>query len=155
MTSASQAVTIAVMKEILRYSNCFVCGDQNRHGLKARFFFDGEKAVSEITATPEFEGYRGIYHGGVISSLLDEVMIKAILARGKYVVTVELTVRYQLPVNVGDKINLSGRVVKSKGRVTFTEGEARGTDGRVYATATAKYVEADSRMKNRLMQSAE
>ncbi|UCE25840.1 MAG: PaaI family thioesterase [Candidatus Zixiibacteriota bacterium] len=143
------------MKEILRYSNCFVCGDQNRHGLKAKFFFDGEEAVSEITAAPEFEGYRGIYHGGIISSLLDEVMIKAILAQGKYVVTVELTVRYLLPVMVGDKITLSGRVVRSKGRVTFTEGEARGSNDRVYATATAKYIEAAPEMRKQLMQSAQ
>ena len=47
------------MKEVLKYANCFVCGDENHHGLKARFFYDGEKATTEVTASPEFEGYRG------------------------------------------------------------------------------------------------
>lgn len=143
------------MKEVPKYPNCFVCGDQNETGLKARFYFDGEKAFTEVTASAQFEGYMGIYHGGVISSLLDEVMIKSILARGKYVVTVELTVRYLAPVNVGDRIIFSGRLVKTRGRVNFTSGEACGDDGRVFATATAKYVEADDEMRRRLMKSAE
>jgi len=141
------------MKEVLRYSNCFVCGDQNRHGLKAKFYYDGEKAVTEITAHEDFEGYRGIYHGGVISSLLDEVMIKAILAQEKYVVTVELTVRYFLPVRVGDKVLFSGRVTRQKGRVIFTEGEATGPDGQIFASATGKYVEAGDELRSELVKS--
>lgn len=141
------------MKEVLKYSNCFVCGDHNHHGLKAKFYYDGEKAVTEITAREDFEGYRGIFHGGVISSLLDEVMIKAILAEEKYAVTVELTVRYFLPVRVGEKVRFVGKVTRQKGRVTFTEGEATGAEGQVFATATAKYVEAGADLKDQLMKS--
>ena len=144
---------MSLMKEVLKYANCFVCGDENHHGLKAKFFFDGEKAITEVTASPDFEGYRGIYHGGVISSLLDEVMIKAILAQEKYVVTVELTIRYQAPVMIGDRITFTGKLMKSKGRVYFTEGEATGPEGQVFATATAKYVEAGPEMKEQLMKS--
>ena len=75
------------MKEVAKYPHCFVCGDQNVHGLKAKFFFDGEKAFTEVTADGSFEGYRGIYHGGIIATLLDEVMIKAILAQPVTAVT--------------------------------------------------------------------
>ncbi len=141
------------MKEVLRYPNCFVCGDQNYHGLKARFYYDGQKAVCSITASEDFEGYRGIYHGGVISSLLDEVMIKAILAEEKFVVTVELNIRYLAPVRVGDKVDFAGKVSKRKGRVLFTEGQATGQDGLIFATATGKYVEADEELKGQLMKS--
>ncbi|MEW6413468.1 MAG: PaaI family thioesterase [Candidatus Zixiibacteriota bacterium] len=141
------------MKEVLKYSKCFVCGDSNNHGLKAKFLFDGEKATTDIVASDCFEGYRGIYHGGIISALLDEVMIKAILAEEKYAVTVELTVRYLLPVRVGERVRFTGRVIKTKGRVTFTEGVAMGENDQVYATATGKYIEADPNMKNELMKS--
>ena len=143
------------MKEILKYSGCFVCGDKNSSGLKARFYYDGEKASTEVIASEEFEGYRGIYHGGVISCLLDEVMIKAILALDKYAVTAEITVRFMAPVRTGDRLILTGRIVKNRQRVFLTEGEARGEDGTIYATATAKYVEADSEMKKVLVQSIE
>lgn len=141
------------MKEILKYSNCFICGDRNSHGLHARFYFDGEKATTEVEASSSFEGYRGIYHGGVISSLLDEVMIKAILAREIYAVTAELTIRFVTPVRVGDRIKLTGWVTGTKGKLYFAQGEATGQDGRVYATASAKYIRARDDFEQELMNS--
>ncbi len=141
------------MKEIAKYSRCFVCGDQHEHGLRAKFLWDGEKAVTEVVALDQFEGYQGIYHGGIISTLLDEVMIKAILAQDIFAVTAEMTVRYRKPVNTGDKLRFVGRVTGNRRRVYMTEGEAVGSDGTVYASATGKYIQADEQLKDRLMTS--
>jgi uncharacterized protein (TIGR00369 family) len=141
------------MEEIVRYPNCFVCGENNSHGLKARFFWDGNKAVTEVTATTAFEGYRGIFHGGVIGSLLDEVMIKAILAQGKYVVTAEMTIRFHEPARVGDNLIFVGKVKKQRGRIWVTEGEARTADGRVLATGVGKYIEAKEELRAELTRS--
>ena len=143
------------MKEVLKYSGCFVCGEKNDNGLKARFYYDGKQAVTEVHALEQFEGYRGIYHGGIVSTLLDEVMIKAILALDRYAVTAEITVRFLQPVRTGEKLRLVGRVTKSKGRVFLTEGTAMGEDGQVFATATGKYIEADDDLKATLMDSVE
>ncbi len=143
------------MKEILKYSGCFICGDCNAHGVQARFFWDGEKAVSDVVATDVYEGYRGIYHGGVISALLDEVMIKAILAQDIYAVTAEITVRFIAPVMVGDRLRFTGRVTRRKGRMYFTEGEVVGDEGKVFASATGKYIEARPGLKDLLVQSVE
>ncbi len=143
------------MKEVQKYSRCFVCGDKNEGGLKARFYYDGKQTASEINAAERFEGYRGIFHGGIISTLLDEVMIKAVLALNKYAVTAEMTVRFLQPVRTGDKIRLVGRVTNSKGRVFFTEGQAEGENGQVFATAVGKYIEADEKLKATLMNSVE
>ena len=137
----------------MKYPNCFVCGDKNIYGINAKFYFDGEKAFTELLADEKFEGYKGIYHGGVISSLLDEVMIKAILASNKFAVTAEMTVKYKIPVKVGEKLKFIGIVIKEKGRLFFTEGSAVGEDGTVYATATGKYVLATDELKNQLMKS--
>jgi uncharacterized protein (TIGR00369 family) len=143
------------MKEVLKYSRCFVCGDKNDNGLKARFYYDGEQAVTEVNALEQFEGYRGIYHGGIVVTLLDEVMIKAILALDRYAVTAEITVRFLQPVRTGEKIRLVGRVTKSKGRVFLTEGTAMSEDSQAFATATGKYIEADDDLKVALMDSVE
>jgi uncharacterized protein (TIGR00369 family) len=143
------------MKEVVKYSGCFVCGDKNENGLKARFYFDGEQAVTEVVALEQFEGYRGIYHGGIISTLLDEVMIKTILAQDKHAMTAEITVRFLQPIRTGDKITFTGKVTKSKGRVFFTEGKATGKNGQILATATGRYVEADAKLKAALMNSVE
>ncbi len=139
----------------MKYSGCFVCGDKNETGLKARFYFDGEQAVTEVVASERFEGYRGIYHGGIVSTLLDEVMIKAILARDRYAVTAEITVRFLQPIRTGDKITFTGKVTKSKGRVFLTEGKATGENGQILATATGRYVEPDATLKAALMNSVE
>lgn len=143
------------MKEVVKYAGCFVCGDKNNNGLKARFYYDGEQAVTEVRAQEQFEGYRGIYHGGIVSTLLDEVMIKALLALEKYTVTAEMTVRFLRPVRTGEKIRFVGRVTKSRGRVFLTEGTATAEDGQVFATAAAKYIEADTDLKAALMNSVE
>jgi uncharacterized protein (TIGR00369 family) len=141
------------VKEVVRYPGCFVCGEKNVHGLRARFFFDGREAFTEVVCTEDYEGYRGIFHGGLIASLLDEVMIKAILAQEYFAVTAELTVRFIRPVLTGQTIRCAGRIVKSRGRVYLTEGSATGPDGETYATATGKYVEAGSSLKEQLVKS--
>jgi uncharacterized protein (TIGR00369 family) len=141
------------MKEIVRYRRCFVCGDENEHGLQARFFYDGEQAVSELKALDTFEGYKGIYHGGIISAMLDEVMIKAILARDIFAVTAEITIRYHRPIETGASLHFTGRVVRHSGRVYYTEGEVCSSDGTKFASAHGKYLEARPDLKARLQES--
>ncbi len=153
LTSAVLRRTLGGMEEVLKYKHCFVCGDEHPTGLKAKFLYDGEKVITEITADRQFEGYAGIYHGGIISTLLDEVMIKAILAEKKYAVTAELTVRYHRPVRVGDHVKFHGRVTEQKGRMYITAGEAFSDDGRPFATATGKYIEAKPSLRNELLKS--
>jgi uncharacterized protein (TIGR00369 family) len=142
------------MEEVVKYHKCFVCGDKNEIGLKARFYFDGEQATSEIVADELFAGYHGIYHGGIISTMLDEVMIKALLARGIFAVTAELTVKFKRPVRTGDKVLFSGREVTSaRDRIFTTEGRAQAADGTLYAEATGKYIAAGPDLREELERS--
>ena len=143
------------MKEIPKYGNCFVCGDHNEHGLQARFYLVEGKAVARLVTREQFEGYRGIYHGGVISSMFDEVMIKAILARDVFAVTAEMTVRYQKPVGIGVELTFTGEIVDQKGRIYLTAGKVSDDSGTVYATATGKYLEAKPDLQARLKESVE
>ncbi len=143
------------MSEIVRYSGCFVCGDENPDGMQLVFLTDGDEAVSECVAEPKFQGYRGIYHGGLVSTLLDEIMAKAVLAKRKYALTVEMSVRFKKAVTVGDKLHLRGRVTGQKGRLLETSGELTGSDGTLFATATGKYLEATGQARDRLLESLE
>ena len=128
------------MKEIAKYSYCFVCGDQNDNGLRIKFYTDGSEAVARYTTQEEFQGYRGITHGGILATLLDEIMAKAIIAEGIVPVTAEMTVRFKKPTRTGDQIQLTGRVFRKRGRMYSTEAEARREDGQLLATATGKYI---------------
>lgn len=141
------------MKEILRYKNCFVCGEKNIGGLQAKFYFDGKVAFTELVATDNFEGYHGIYHGGVISSLLDEVMIKALLAQEIMAVTAEMTIKYKQPVLVGTKLRFEGEMTSNRGKLFLAEGRVVDEKGAVYATSTGKYIQANETLKAQLMKS--
>ncbi len=141
------------MKEILKYPGCFVCGEKNPVGLKAHFIYQNGEAVTEITADECFEGYKGIYHGGVIATVLDEAMIKAILAENKYAVTAEITVRFHLPINVGDRLKVTAKVNDVRGKMFFTEAKAIRNGIEIVASATGKCVEAKPELKRRLEQS--
>lgn len=134
------------MEEIIKYGGCFVCGDENPHGLRIQFFHDGERAIGKYTADAQYQGYKGIFHGGLVSTLLDEIMAKAVLARKRYCMTVEMSVRFKKAVPVGTKLRLSGRVTSDRKRLLETSGEITGEDGTIYATATGKYMEAASKV---------
>ena len=134
------------MEEIIKYAGCFVCGDKNPHGLQIRFFSDGDRAVAEYTADPRYQGYRGVFHGGMISTLLDEIMAKAVLARRRYCMTAEMTVRFRRVIPVGEKLRLIGHVTAERGRIMETSGEIVSVDGDIFATATGKYLDASSKI---------
>ena len=138
------------MREVAKYAGCFVCGDQNDIGLKAVFEYDGKVARTTVSAQRMFEGYRNIYHGGILSTLLDEVMIKAILAEEILAVTAEMTVKFKAPVPIGETLTFTGYVTEKRRRLYLTEGQAVGKDGTVYATATGKYIEARPDLQDQL-----
>jgi uncharacterized protein (TIGR00369 family) len=150
----SEAYTVR-MKEIVAYRKCFVCGRENDGGLKAKFFYDGERAITEVIASAQFEGYKGLYHGGILAALLDEVMIKAVLARGIFAVTAEMTIRYKRPIKTGERVRLIGKITSHKGRLYLTDGEALGDDDLPFATATGSYIEAKPDLKDQLTDSLE
>jgi acyl-coenzyme A thioesterase PaaI-like protein len=129
------------MEEIIKYDGCFVCGDGNPDGLRIRFYRDGDDAIADCIAEPKYQGYKGIYHGGLVSTLLDEIMAKAVLAIQRYAMTVEMTCRFKKAVPIGEKLRLTARITRHRGRLFEAAGEMTGADGTLYATATGKYLE--------------
>lgn len=128
------------MREIVRYANCFVCGEANPHGLHVQFYFDGTDAHTELIAAPWQEGYKGLLHGGILATILDEVMIKALLAKEVYAVTAELTVRYHRPVASGETLRFRGRIVEERGKVVKATGLAVSASDERMASAEATYI---------------
>ncbi|HEX9750222.1 MAG TPA: PaaI family thioesterase [candidate division Zixibacteria bacterium] len=130
------------MEEIIKYAGCFVCGDQNPEGLRIRFYYDDHRqAVADCEADPKFQGYKGVFHGGLAATLLDEIMVKAVLAERRYAMTAEMSVRFKSAIRVGERLHLIGRVTRRRGRLFETEGEIVTSDGAIRATATGKYLE--------------
>jgi uncharacterized protein (TIGR00369 family) len=138
------------MKTIPNYPYCFVCGDKNKTGLKVEFFYDEGKAKGQYTPTPEFEGYKGILHGGILSALLDEVMIYSIVAQGIITVTVGMEVKFKKPARIGETLYLEGQITEDKGKILVTEGKIFIEDGTIIATAKGKFFRAEGEMKKEI-----
>ena len=53
--------------------NCFACAPHNPYGLKMEFWEDGDELVSLWRPSPDYEGWLGTLHGGIQSTLIDEI----------------------------------------------------------------------------------
>ncbi len=127
------------MNELRDNQGCYVCGKKNPMGLGVDFVIDASaRAIrASFTPLPEHQGYEGIVHGGILSALLDEAMVKLAFSLGIPAVTAELTVSFKAPSAPGDDLTISGRLVRETNRLILAEAKIeRGLV--VIATASAK-----------------
>ncbi len=143
------------MKPLKRYSQCFVCGDRNPCGLNVEFHHKDGKAVGEYIVQDHFQGYKNILHGGILSTLLDEVMIKSILAQDILTLTCEIKVRFKKLVKIGQRLFLEGKSTGDKGKILLAEGKIKDEAGDVVATAEGKFFRAERETEKLLSQSLE
>lgn len=143
------------MKEIVKYSGCFVCGDKNPIGLKVKFYEKDGGAFAEFVPKETLEGYKGLLHGGILASLLDEIMIKAVLVKNVYCVTAEMNIRFKKPVEVSERLSLFGYIEKEGGRVYTTKGWAKNQKGEIVAEGEGKYFVPKPEAVKKLQESLE
>jgi uncharacterized protein (TIGR00369 family) len=118
-------------------NRCFGCGPANPIGLHLEFFAAEDQSVVSMPVVANiFEGPPGIVHGGVIATLLDEAMSKAVRVRGLTAVTRQMEVEYLRPVLPASPVRIEGRLIRSEGRKHWTE--ARLFDAKSHTLATAK-----------------
>ena len=116
---------------------CFCCGEKNPLNLKMQFRFENEKLHSEVIFPKEYQGFNNVVHGGILGTVLDEVMVNLHCLKGEMVVTAEYNVRLKAPCPVNQKVLLSAWSVKKNSRLYFTASEARLENGTLIAEATA------------------
>jgi len=124
---------------------CFACGKRNPDGLRLNIEYpEPGRCRIEFVPPKKFQGWQGILHGGIISTVLDEAFAHAYggAARGagETAVTAEMTVRFKKPVKIGEKIIVEGRVVSVKSRVVECESVMRNESGQELASASGKLI---------------
>jgi len=130
------------MKTLPHTHSCFVCGESNPIGLKLRFETDGRIVQTQFVPRPEHVGFRQTVHGGLIATLLDEIMVWACAVRTKrFAFCAELNVRFQNPLRPAEKVLATAELVENRrGKIFEAKGELRNEAGTVLATATGKYL---------------
>src|SRR5580692_6726462 len=124
---------------------CFGCGGANARGMKLVFEQDAaaQRVRGMLRVGAEYQGGPGFVHGGIIATLLDEVMGKVGRFRNARTVTAELNVEYLRPVPVDEDLLLEGWEVDRKGRNLFHAGEIRDASGVLLARGKGRFVEID------------
>jgi len=123
-----------------RFDTCFACGKDNALGLKLEFSYSADKAVAEFASPACYEGYNGFIHGGIITTLMDEAMAKAILISGKRAVTAQITTHFRKPLTTGLKVLTSGWITEAKTRTIKTAAQIADATGSLIATAEAVFI---------------
>lgn len=119
---------------------CFACSPRNPIGLKLEFEHEGDICRASFVPGPEHQGWNGVMHGGLVTTILDEVMAQWLWVRDLTTMTAEMTTRFVNPVPIGVKLTVESRMVADKRRLFLMEANAMLPDGSVVAKATAKFV---------------
>lgn len=124
-----------------RSHNCFGCSPVNSSGLQMRFLTDGAAVYSQLTVPQHLCGWSNIVHGGVLATVLDEIMSwSAIHLLKRIALTRTMTVEFVKPVQVGSALRAEGRVRETDGKNdAITEGVIYDPRGDACARATANF----------------
>jgi uncharacterized protein (TIGR00369 family) len=123
------------------YSPVYGPGSPVAPPLEASDTPDG-RATGRVTVGKPHEGPHGLVHGGVVATLLDHVLARAVRAAGRGGLTATLTVRYRRPVPLGVPLLLTAEAGEHSGRRTTATARLVAEDdpGTVLAEAEGLFV---------------
>jgi uncharacterized protein (TIGR00369 family) len=101
---------------------------------------DSEGVIARVTLAPEYQGWRGIAHGGIIMALLDEAMAHAAGFAGHRGVTASVNVRFRRPVPLEQPVEVRGRVTWRRRNVLGVDATIVDASGAVLAHAEGNFV---------------
>jgi acyl-coenzyme A thioesterase PaaI-like protein len=126
---------------------CFVCGLENKFGLKSRFYeLEDGRLMAVFTPLEEHQGYPGRLHGGIAATILDETIGRAIMLTHSdniWGVTLDFSMKLRKPVPLDEEIKVVARIEKESGRSFTGVGEILLADGRVAIEGRGRYLKMD------------
>jgi len=131
--------------------HCFACGELNEHGLQLQLHADVDGCWTELTLDPRFQGWESVAHGGIVCTILDEVMAWSVIGRGTWGVTARLNATFRRPILTGTPIRAEGWVTEQHRRAIRTAGRiVDGSSGEVLATGEGTFMAAPPEELERL-----
>ena len=129
------------MQALPHTRSCFVCGESNPIGLRLRFETDGRLVQTRFRPRPEHIGFKHVVHGGLLATLLDEIMVWACAVSTKqFAFCAELKVRFLQPARPDEEFLAIAELPADRRRLFHAKAELRNSRNKLLATATGKYV---------------
>lgn len=107
-----------------------------------------DTVFTRITLRAEQGGPPGHAHGGILASLLDEVMGAAVMVTGHKILAANLNINYRQPVPLGVEIMVRGRLDRSEGRKHYASGAIYLPDESVATEGTGLFIDGSRRIAN-------
>jgi uncharacterized protein (TIGR00369 family) len=130
--------------------HCFACGGTNPIGMHLAIELGEGTASTTWLAGRDYVGWEETVHGGLITTLLDEVMAWSPSSYDSWAVTAEISVRFRSPATPGELLTARGWVTERRRRIYQVRGEVRGPDGRLIAEAHGRFLGASPSVKAQL-----
>lgn len=142
MRAAPGSLPMVAMQTLPHTRSCFVCGESNPAGLRLRFETDGRIVHARFRPRAEHIGFKGVVHGGLIATILDEIMVWACVVRTRrFAFCAELNVRFLSALSPGKEVVVTGEMAANrKDRVFEAKAVACDAAGVKLAEATGKYL---------------
>jgi len=122
---------------------CFVCGRDNPLGLhlQVRYMPEARAAAANLTLPREYQGWADVIHGGILATLLDEMMAQAVWKFAGPCITLSLEVRFHHPLKPGEEISVRGLLTSPDGSRRTAQAEIRRTrDNQRIASGKSKFL---------------
>jgi acyl-coenzyme A thioesterase PaaI-like protein len=122
---------------------CFVCGKHNPRGFKIEVRYSEEElaAETELAIPREYQGWAEVIHGGILSTLLDELMAHAVWRFAGPGLTISMEVRFHAPLAPGEAIRVRGVLHTTNGSRRLAEGVIiRLSDGQRIASSKSRFL---------------
>jgi acyl-coenzyme A thioesterase PaaI-like protein len=121
--------------------SCYVCGEANPIGLRARSYLAGDWIEMPFVPRIEHAGWNDTIHGGFIATVLDEVMTWAAnVGSQQACYSAEFTIRILQPLQAGTSCVARARMAAGRRRIFDIVAELHGEDGTLYARGSGRYM---------------
>jgi acyl-coenzyme A thioesterase PaaI-like protein len=125
------------LRSVKNSRTCFGCGPENAAGLQLEFtMLPNGRLESLFVPRGIHGGWEGVFHGGLMATLLDECMMAYLYRNGINAQTAELNVRFRDAVRLGEELRVQAWEEERRGRLHRMAAEAR-RGGVVVAEAKA------------------
>jgi len=127
-----------------RFDNCMVCGDPevNPKSLDLQCYLHDGVVTATFTPSEHQAGFPGTIHGGVLTSLLDEVSVwAASWAADAFCVTRDLRTKYLKPARPDEPLSLEAEVANHD-RLITVEARALDADRETVSHSTGRFYPA-------------
>ena len=130
---------------------CFGCSQDHPVGFRLRFAREGDEIVTQFTPGDRYQGPPGIMHGGLVTTLADEIAAWAVIGLlGKFGFTAQVNVKLRSPVRIGVPLEGRGFIVRETSRIV-NAGVRISQDGKDACTGELAFVLMDQSGAERLL----